>query len=175
MTGRAISVLGLLTGIIALSSLECEAFRAPLDAQTQSLTGSVLEGYRNMRDGLFTEFGFVLSGAINWLGNWISLLPPAPWFSFPSFLKDFAVFHTTYVIGVRRSWPMATNSQPPLLFYVLGSFYALRFFLGPANASPDAGAYSRQRRLLIWMLSPYFLGAALFFLLVYIENGIGPQ
>ncbi len=88
LINRTIGALGLLASVMALSSLIYGAFQEPLGPYMQGVMGGVIDVYRAMRDALFAGLGWTFSGFINWIGQWLTWLPPAPWFSIPSIGLD---------------------------------------------------------------------------------------
>jgi len=161
MIFRTFGFLGLLTGVMALSSLVYGAFQEPLGAYMQGVMGGVMEVYRTMRDLLFSGLGGAFSGLIDFAGRWFSWLPPAPWFTLPGWLADIISVWLVYRSSLFRGNTTAAREDLP---------YPPRDLPYPPS---DIAFGARGRRLGKIYFYQTLLGATLFFLLVYAENQIG--
>lgn len=101
MISRTIGFVGLLASAMALSSLIYGAFQEPVGPYMEGIIGGVMDVYRTMRDLLFAGLGWTFSGLINWAGQWLSWLPPAPWFFLPPLWHDVL---SIYIIGGVAFW-----------------------------------------------------------------------
>ncbi len=101
MISRTFGFLGVLASVMALSSLVYGAFQGPLFPYMQGIAGGFLDVYRLMRDYAFAGLGWTFTGLINLVGQWLTWLPPAPWFSLSSVVQDIL---SLYVIGGIAFW-----------------------------------------------------------------------
>ncbi len=93
---RTMGALGLIASVMAMSSLIYGAFQEPLYPYMQGITSSMLDVYRIMRNGIFGGLGGIFSGLINWIGQWLTWFPRAPWFSLSPIGADIV---TLYALG----------------------------------------------------------------------------
>lgn len=109
MIKRTIEFLGILASVMALCSAIYGAFHESLYPNMQGIMGGVLEVYRTMRDLVFVGLGWTFSGGINLFAQWLTWLPPAPWFSLSPFLKDIAAMYVIIGSAVRQTYIAAFN------------------------------------------------------------------
>ena len=138
MIQRIIGFLGLLASVMALSSLVYGAFQEPLGPYMQGIMGGILDAYRAIRDFIIGGLGSLFLSTINFFGQWLRWLPPAPWFTVPGFIKDI------------------------LAFYFLLSAAATRLMLSSIGIREGAYEVVQFRRGLVNAVLDYFLIFSLF-------------
>ncbi len=165
MINRTIGLLGLLASILALSSLIAGAFQEPLGPYMNGVLGGLLEAYRAMRDMLFSGLGFIFSGLINWAGQWLDWLLPAPWFTMPASLKDLLAFYSLLFASMHRTRRDSAYKEIRNKTYRPDERETT--WQSAWEQLSYAGKYMTKH------LAIMMLGSGVFFLLVYAENRVG--
>jgi len=155
--GKVRDILGLLASVMALSSLVYGAFQEPLVPYMQGIMGGVMDVYRLMRDYVFSGLGWTFSGLINLIGQWLTWLPPAPWFVLRGGVAD--AFLIYLLIGSYiQSWisdPRTLDEENRIRNYAMSGDLGFEDELEVEDYLAKGREYSRSFhvRAFFWMFS----------------------
>lgn len=180
---RTIALLGFVANVVALSSLLYSAFQEPISPYMQEIMGGVLQTYASLRDAVFDGVGSAPKKLTNWLHSYFRWLPSAPCFTLSSIGRDVIVLYALGASAAFRTmqglikvkhgptnWHWLLRVLRDSVFWPIAmSLHLLLWFSGSKPAERSHTGFISFYRQLFWV----FIGAAIFFLLVFAENMIG--